>query len=136
MIRTLITIVLPLVLPTILYLLWAAWAKKHIEANHAQALARGATPEELAEYEISTPWLRLILAGVGLVLVGLVVTTLLGTKNDPDSVYRPPHEANGKVVPGQYVPKSQSPRDANTMRTPATDQEAAEKRAIEGTQGQ
>lgn len=121
MIRTLITIVLPLVLPTILYLGWASWAKKHIEANRAEAAANDASPEELAEYEISTPWLRLILAGVALLLVGLIISTLLGGRDDPDSVYQPPREVDGEIQPGRFVPKDQAPGGANNMKTPATE---------------
>lgn len=122
MIRTLITIVLPLALPTILYLSWAAWAKKRIEANRAEAAANGATAEELAQYEISTPWLRLVLAGVGLLVVGLIISTLLGGRTDADAVYQPPREVDGEIQPGRFVPKDQVPGGANTMKTPATEE--------------
>jgi len=111
MVRILVSYVLPLLLPTAMYFLWAAWVRRRIEAEHAQNAAAGAeiTAEEVERYEIRTPWFRLILAGVGLMTVGLMIGVLFSPKNPPDSVYQPPREVDGQIVPGQYVPKPEDP---------------------------
>lgn len=120
MVRILITYVIPLLLPTVMYFIWTAWVRKQIEANRAQAAADPAsaddaegediTAEDVAAYEIRTPWFRLILAGAGLVVLGLVLSVFFGPKNPPESVYQPPRIVDGQVVPGQYVPKEDAPK--------------------------
>lgn len=106
MVRILVTYIIPLVLPTVFYFLWATWVRKKIEANRAQAQTQdGEGAEAVEAYEISTPWFRLILAGVGLVVIGLILGVFFGPKNPPGSVYQPPRLEDGKVVPGQYAPK-------------------------------
>lgn len=86
--------------------------RKQVRANRAKAKAEGlehveGDHTEPEDYDIKTPWFRLILAGVGLMLVGLVLSVFFGHKNDPGSVYQPPYEKNGTIVPGQFVaPKS------------------------------
>lgn len=110
MVRIFISYILPLFLPTVIYFIWTAWVRKQIAAKHAKrvedaALADEVTPEEVAAYDVPTPWFRLILAGVGLVLVGLVLSVFLGPKNPPGSVYQAPYVEDGKIVPGQFVPK-------------------------------
>jgi len=104
MVRMLLTYVLPLFLPTILYFAWAAWVRAQITNKHAkeQDTDTPATTEEVAAYDISAPWFRLILAGVALVVIGLVLSVILSPKNPPKSVYQPPHMENGKVIPGHY----------------------------------
>ncbi len=91
MFRILISYILPLALPTALYFAWAAWLRK-TKAHHERP-------------QISTPWLTLILMGLALMSLGLVVSVVLGPKNPPGSVYQPPRLENGKVIPGQFVPK-------------------------------
>ena len=107
MVRILISYILPLVLPTILYFGWASWVRKKIAAQHAQANAENdpITAEEIAAYDIKAPWFRLILAGIILMGIGLMLSVVLGPKNPPDSVYQAPRIENGKIVPGQYAPK-------------------------------
>lgn len=115
MVRILLTYVLPLVLPTVMYLIWAAWVRKKVAANRAK-LAENAggepddiTPEEAEAFVIRTPWFRLISAGVGLVVITLMLSVFFGPKNPPGSVYQPPRMEDGKVVPGQYVAPPQKP---------------------------
>lgn len=114
MLRILISYVIPLLLPTVIYFAWTAWVRRQIEANRAKLASAAAeaggedgdiTAEEVAAYEIRTPWFRLILAGAGLVLLSLILSVFFGPKNPPDSVYQPPRIEDGRVVPGQYVPK-------------------------------
>ena len=110
MIRIFITYVLPLVLPTLLYFAWTAWVRKKVETNRTKAKAEGKDIEEgdhthPEDFDIKTPWFRLILAGVGLMMVGLVLSVFFGSKNPPDSIYQPPRLEGNTVIPGQYAPK-------------------------------
>jgi hypothetical protein len=116
MVRILVSYVIPLLLPTMMYFIWTAWVRKQIAAKHAkqtafigegQTDADEITADEVEAFEIRTPWFRLILAGAGLVLLGLVLGVFFGPQNPPDSVYQAPRIENGKVVPGQFAPKPQ-----------------------------
>lgn len=84
--RELLTLVLPLVLPTVLYLLWL----------QAMRWSQNAGPLSWR----AMPWLWLGLTGVGLTaLVLFVVTVHFGTATP--GVYIPPHvDDNGRIVPG------------------------------------
>jgi len=108
MARIIITYILPLALPTLLYFAWTLWVRKQVKSHRAQAAADGVIGDHTdpADYEIKTPWFRLILAGVALMIVGLVLSVFFGPKNAPDSIYQPPHLQGDTIVPGQYVPKS------------------------------
>ena len=91
MLRVLLTIVLPLVLPTALYLLWV---------RTTQWEEGGSTMRWRA-----LPWLWL--AGAGVVLLALVlfvVTVHFGTSEQ--GVYVPPRYEGGHVVPGHIDPKA------------------------------
>ena len=89
MLRVIFTIVLPLLLPTALYLLWlrAAQGWQQGEAVRWTAL----------------PWLWLGGTGVLLLAVVLfVVTVHFGTATP--GVYVPPRWENGQIVPGHIEP--------------------------------
>lgn len=108
MTRILISYVIPLILPTVMYLIWAAWVRKKIAANRQDASSDitqigAVTPNEVEPYEIRTPWFRLVLAGSVLVLIILVLGVFLSPKNPPDSTYQVPHIVDGKIVPGEFV---------------------------------
>jgi len=106
MLRIIVTYILPLALPTVLYFVWTAWVRKQVRTNRAKARSEGtADHTEPEEFDLKTPWFRLILAGVILMAVGLVLSVFLGPKNAPDSVYQPPRMENNTIIPGQYVPK-------------------------------
>jgi hypothetical protein len=83
--RVLLTVVLPLLLPTILYVLWATSTRRRsrIGLRH------------------SWPWLAL--AGVAL-CAGVLVAAWLRTGTGGNGTYVPPHVVDGKVVPGELVP--------------------------------
>jgi len=91
MLRVLLTIVLPLLLPTALYLLWAT------------ALRPGW--RNGAAFWGALPWIWL--AGMGVALLGIVlfvVTVHFGAPQE--GVYVPPRWENGEIVPGHMQPKS------------------------------
>lgn len=87
--REILEIVVPLVLPTLLYLLWVVVVRR--------AGLGGATAWQ------GMPFLWL--AGAGVVLLALflfVVTVHYGT--DRPGIYVPPQYKNGGVVPGHFLP--------------------------------
>jgi len=89
--RVLLTIVLPLLLPTVLYLLWVTTLRP--------ARRDGATLWR------ALPWLWLAGAGVALLAIVLfVVTVHFGARQE--GVYVPPRWENGHIVPGHIEPKS------------------------------
>ena len=90
MLRVLLTIVLPLVLPTALYLLWVRTTQKE-EGGGAMRWR-------------ALPWLWLAGAGVVLLAVVLfVVTVHFGTSEQ--GVYVPPRYEGGRILPPHIDPK-------------------------------
>jgi hypothetical protein len=89
MLREFLTLFVPLVLPTVLYLVWlraARWA----ETGNAVAWRR-------------LPWVWLAAIGVALTaLVLFVVTVHFGTATP--GTYVPPRVENGRIVPGHIEP--------------------------------
>jgi hypothetical protein len=89
MIRILLTIVLPLLLPTALYLVWL------VAARRVEFAAPGPWR--------ALPWPWLLAVGLALAAVVLfVVGTRIG--GSPQGVYVPPKYIDGKVVPGHVEP--------------------------------
>lgn len=90
MIRILLTILLPLALPSTVYFLWFAYERR-------RALAAG-TPEAMPRLG-DVPWFVLASAGIAIAAVVLLATTLF-SGDEPGSVYVPPHLEGDRVVPG------------------------------------
>ncbi|MFO1152428.1 MAG: hypothetical protein U1E42_02015 [Rhodospirillales bacterium] len=92
--RVLLQYALPLLLPTLLYLLW--WSvigrKKAATAGGGGVLAQG-------------PWFALSLCG-GVLLTGSLVYVALVAGVDPNATgeerYVPPQVQDGRVVPGHF----------------------------------
>jgi hypothetical protein len=90
MLRVFLTIVLPLLLPTLLYLLWIG--------------ALGSPQEGGAMPWTAVPWIWL--AGAGALLVAIVlfvVTVHFGSSEE--GVYVPPRWQGDQIVPGHVEPK-------------------------------
>lgn len=90
MVRVFITIVLPLLVPTALYLLWVG--------------ALGAPHEGGAMPWASMPWVWLVGAGVALLAIVLFVVTV-GFGTQQQGVYVAPRLENGAIIPGHIEPK-------------------------------
>lgn len=82
--------ILPLVLPFVLYGLYAWWARRQ---------ARRAGVGGAAVWE-DAPWMRLASAGILLFIAALVATALLGG-DSIEGTYVAPHMVDGKIVPGE-----------------------------------
>lgn len=91
MIRLLLTYVLPLVAPTLLYLAWN-W----IQVQRARGGKRPAPPPI-----DQTPWVVLAACGILLVAVVLLSFVLFGGGSAPGLDYQPPRVEDGQIVPGQ-----------------------------------
>ena len=89
MTRIVITIVVPLILPSLLYWTWL------------HATGRAAAGDGLA----ALPWPWLIAAGVALTAATLVVVSV-HYGNTPQGAYVPPRVEGGRVVPGHVVPRA------------------------------
>jgi hypothetical protein len=89
--RILVTIVLPLLLPTALYLLWAI--------TFGAGRRDGAVPQR------ALPWVWLAGSGVALLVLVLFVVTV-GFGSPQEGVYVPPRWQNGHIIPGHIEPKT------------------------------
>jgi len=87
MTRFVLQILLPLLLPTLMFLIWSYLARRRTAGGPVARLQEG-------------PWFWLIVAGFVLMLGGLVYTAMTGA-GDPEGVYEPPRYEDGRIVPGQ-----------------------------------
>ena len=93
MLRVFLTIVLPLVAPTALYLAWV-W--------YTHYSPWGSEPGETARWA-GLPWVWLAAAGAVLLMLVLFVVTV-NFRTAPSGVYVPPHTENGRIIPGHVEP--------------------------------
>ena len=91
MLRVFFEILLPLILPTVLYLLWM-WL--------ANELQRG----EVAGWS-GLPWLWLAATGIVLLAAMLFLLPVRFGTSAP-GVYVPPRWENGRIIPGHIEPRS------------------------------
>lgn len=94
MVRIFLTIVLPLLLPTLVYALW-------LVAMRRAALAGPAPWRTL-------PWAWLV--GAGLALATLLLFFVGVHVGSPEGTYVPPRYIDGRVVPGHIVPPEPAKR--------------------------
>ncbi len=88
MLRVVLSVILPLLLPTALFFLYAWYVSR-------RAQAAGAEPRQ-----IDVPWSWLAIAGMLLVLVTLAINVIYGHA-EKGSTYEPARLENGKLVPGR-----------------------------------
>jgi hypothetical protein len=89
--RVLLTIVLPLLLPTALYLVWVTTRRR--------------PQRDGLTLWTALPWIWL--AGAGIVLLAIVLFVVTVHFGSPqEGVYIPPRWQNGHIVPGHIDPKS------------------------------
>ncbi len=99
MLRVFFTIVLPLVLPTALYLVWVRL--RHWSPG-GEGSQQGSESGESVRWA-ALPWVWLAAAGALLLALTLfVVTVHFGTSQS--GIYVPPRSENGRIVPGHIEP--------------------------------
>lgn len=92
--RQFIIIALPLLIPTVLYLVWWQNARRKAEA--------AGNPDDAPKFG-DVPWVFIVLGGLGLLTLGGLALTLSGGA-EPNSKYIPAQIIDGKIVPGHHVP--------------------------------
>lgn len=88
MLRVLLTVLLPLLLPTALYLIWV------MSLGRAEITGLAAAWRRL-------PWPWLVLAGAALAAAVLFAFVQFGNRRN--GVYIPPQVENGHIVPGHFA---------------------------------
>ena len=89
MIKVFFQILLPLLFPLMFYYVFSILKQK----------VKG---DEEAMHMPSWPWLKLVIAGLVLMAVGLVVLNQ-NSGFEPGGVYHPPSVQDGKIVPGHVT---------------------------------
>jgi hypothetical protein len=83
MLRILLTYLIPLIAPFVIYTLYVRITGKHN-----------------AEEALKTPWFWLVASGLALIVLSLIVTAVM-TGSDPTGTYIPPHLEDGRIVPSE-----------------------------------
>lgn len=97
MTKKFLTFVLPLIAPTIAYIMWIYFRREREEAQ-----ARGRRLPPWQEY----PWVWLITIGAVLASATIVFFGTLGGVGT-DVEYRPARYENGKLIPGEIIDKEE-----------------------------
>ena len=91
MIRVFLTVILPLLLPTALYLLWVLGMRRTESAGAGEVLR-------------DLPWIWLVAAGCVLLAAVLLMAALRLGRSTDTAGYVPPHSVGGQIVPGHIGP--------------------------------
>jgi len=94
MIRIVLIYVLPLLAPTLLYVLWRLWQIKRSPRS-----GEGTIEGDVKSVMRRAPWVKLAATGTALLALTLLIAALTGGA-PPHQAYEPPHLENGRVVPG------------------------------------
>lgn len=89
MTRFLVQVLLPLLLPVLIFLVWAWLSSRSQDKGSLVAKVQNG------------PWFWLIVAGFVLML-GAVTYTALTSGGEPGETYTPPRLEDGRVVPGRF----------------------------------
>jgi len=92
MIRKILTIAIPLLAPTIAYVLYVYFTAKNRESE--------LEGRKLPEWR-RWPWIYLVPCGAVLTAISLALLGLPGDADNPGA-YIPPHMEDGKIVPGGF----------------------------------
>ena len=101
------TYALPLVLPTVIYLLWRLLSSSRqpvVRSETGESGSDGVAPATAGDpLWRDMPWPRLALAGVVLLAVVLLFGAFVPSSS-PQVKYVPPRLENGQIVPGELRP--------------------------------
>lgn len=93
MLRVLLEYVIPIALPSVIYLIWLAYENRRVERGGEGVLRRWH----------EGPWVWLFAGGVLLAVVGSILLSTLGGYGTAGH-YVPPRVEGGRVVPGHVEP--------------------------------
>lgn len=97
--RVFLTVVLPLLAPSLLYLAWLFLWRKPPTAPDDPAAADTGLKARLAGVDV--PWVTLVLSGAVLAVAATMTMYLLQPVGQPGSTYVPPRLEDGRLVPGE-----------------------------------
>jgi len=100
MIRVFLLILLPVLIPSIVYVIWMVRQRR-------KARAEGLPLDEAPSLE-NAPWPVLIASSGILLAIGIGLFLFIDTRGNPGETYIPPRIEDGVVVPGQHVPSEDS----------------------------
>jgi hypothetical protein len=100
--RVFLTVILPLLAPSLLYLGWLFLWRKPPPAPDDPAAADTGLKARLAGADV--PWVTLVLSGAVLAVAATMATYLLQPMGQPGSTYVPPRLENGRLVPSEMRP--------------------------------
>jgi hypothetical protein len=98
MLKKLLTVVLPLMLPTLIYM-------AYMMIDRRKAAASGGAP---VPWWVGAPWAWLITGGVFLAAIVLFILALTGGF-DTSSTYHPARLIDGRVIGGETTPSAPHP---------------------------
>jgi len=101
--RVFLTIVLPLLTPSLLYIAWL-----FLRARTASAQGDGTDASAVARLGDNVPWLTLVLSGAVLAIGVTTTLYVVQPAGDPDSVYTPPRMEDGRILPGEMRPREEA----------------------------
>jgi hypothetical protein len=96
--RILFQFVLPIVLPTMIYVAWLMAERRRAEAPGGAAMRQWK----------DAPWLWLVALGVFFAILVALATALIGGEST-EGVYVPPRLKDGEIVPGHVEPAPPRP---------------------------
>lgn len=117
----LLTYLLPLLLPTAVYMLWRLWRAHSLAANRPMSPGghgSGTADSDRAIDWRDAPWLALALAGVAL-LAAVLVIGVAEHESAPSEHYVPPRMENGRIVPGELRPDTMDEKDSSVPASPS-----------------
>jgi len=120
--RVFLTIVLPLLAPSLLYILWLVARARRTGTQPAPSQADGQPPPPMLGDTV--PWVTLTLSGALLATGVVVAMYLTQATGNPDDIYIPPRFENGRILPGESIPRADAETNAAAPNT--TDPDKAE----------
>ena len=93
MIRQIVTIAVPLLAPTIAYILYIYFSRKNQEDEEEG--------REVPHWR-QWPWVILVPSGALLAALSLFILGITGEQHDPNT-YIPPRLEDGKIIPGGFA---------------------------------
>lgn len=108
--RVFLTVILPLLTPSLLYVAWLFLRARTGAAAGAGGAEDGASggSGRLAGLGEDVPWLTLVSSGAVLALIVTMTMYFVQPMGDRDSEYVPPRFEDGRIIPGEMRPRGET----------------------------